>query len=179
MDVRTVVTALVLVVAFLALGAHVLVDEPDDEPSPCVDVPRPSVESGSAPQDQVEVWLAAPNGTVLARVEARIAATPEARRIGLREVEHLPDGHGMLFVHGSEATWTYSTAGVSYPLDIVFAGSEGDVTAVHHAPAAPGGSDEFSGRGRYVLQVPRGYTNETSVDVGDCLAIPSGLRNAA
>ena len=180
MNARTIVAALVLSAVF-GLGVLTLAGGPAEEgPMPCADVPRPSVDPGNDPLERVEVWLSAPNGTRLAIVEALIAASPDARRIGLRETETLVDGEGMLFVHGSDSTWTYRTTGVSFPLDLVFAGSSGDIRTIHHAPTPDGGSDnEYTGRGRYVLQVPRGYTNLTGVGVGDCLVVPPGLRNAA
>lgn len=180
MDARRVVTALVLV-AVLGLGVSALLGGPTDKgPTPCADVPRPSVDPASDPADRIEVWLSAPNGTRLTTVEAQIAASPDARRIGLRETDTLADGEGMLFVHGSDSTWTYSTTGLTFPLDIVFAGSAGDIRTIYHAPIPDGvGDDAYAGKGRYILQVPRGYTNRTGVGVGDCLAVPHGLRNAA
>jgi uncharacterized membrane protein (UPF0127 family) len=181
-NTRTVVAALVVVAALGAVAATVLEDGTDGAgPSPCSDVPRPTVDLSNGSLDRVEVWLSAPNGTVLARLGALIAASPESRRIGLRETDRLTDDEGMIFVHGSEADWSYGVEGVGYPLDIVFARSGGEITTIHHAPP-PDELDpdrRFSGRGQYVLQVPRGYTNRTGVAVGDCLAIPAGLRNAA
>jgi hypothetical protein len=170
--------AVVALAAVLVLGALTLAGGPADGPSPCTDVPRPSVDPGSAPLDRLELWLSAPNGTRLATVEARLAASPDARRIGLRETDHLDDGEGMLFVHGSDSTWTYRTDGVAFPLDIVFAGSQGEIRTIHHA-AVTEGDEGYAGRAQYILQVPRGYTNRTGVAVGDCLAVPPGLRNAA
>lgn len=181
MNLRAAVTVLVVVLALGAVALSFLDGADREEPSACTDVDRPPVDLENGSHERIELWLSAPNGTVLARVEALIAASPESRRIGLRETDRIADGEGMLFVHGSEANWSYSVAGVGYPLDIVFARSGGDITAIHHAPTQTeaDGDRLYSGRGQYVLQVPHGYTNRTGVDVGDCLAIPAGLRNAA
>ncbi len=182
MNIRAIVAVLVVVGALGAIGLSLIDDGAEPAtPSACTDVPRPSVEFGNSSLNQVEVWLSAPNGTVLARVDAFIAASPVSRRIGLRETESLADGEGMIFVHGSEANWSYSVAGVGYPLDILFARTGGEITTIHHTPTTveADGDRRFAGRGQYVLQVPHGYVNRTGVTVGDCLAIPAGLRNAA
>ncbi|MFB6311817.1 MAG: DUF192 domain-containing protein [Salinirussus sp.] len=178
MNRRAVVAAVLIGVMILISGLVIFDGDTSPMPkSPCADVPRPAIDPGSGPRDRIEVWLSAPNGTVVASVEAQIAATPDARRRGLQDVDRLDTGEGMLFVHGSEANWSYSTLGVSIPLDAVFAGSTGEIVSIQHATA--GEAAAFSGRGQYILQVPRGYVNATGIAVGDCLAVPAGLRNAA
>jgi uncharacterized membrane protein (UPF0127 family) len=117
------------------------------------------------------------DGTELATVGVRIADTADKRRTGLSETASLADGEGMLFVHPEEGRHTYWMRGMSFPIDIVFATAAGEVTTIHHA-ATPAELDvygEYPGRGMYVLEVPRGYTNATGLDVGDCLAVPSGV----
>lgn len=151
------------------------------EPSSCVGVTLPDDVANSGPEGGTTVQVTAPNGTVFASVDVRIAATPSARRVGLSETSRLAFGEGMLFVHGSQATYTYWMKGMSFPLDIVFIDSEGEITTIHHAPIPEQleGNGQFSGRGQYVLEVPRGYTNTTGISVGDCVAIPDNLRSAA
>jgi uncharacterized membrane protein (UPF0127 family) len=109
------------------------------------------------------------NGTRLATVDVWVADTWEKRYVGLSDTTALDPGQGMLFVHGSEGTRTYVMRKMDFPLDIVFVAADGTITTVHHAPTPEGGSEsrEYSGRAKYVLEVPRGYTNETGVDVGD------------
>ena len=84
-------TAVIVLVAIAALGVivtgHFDGDTDRADRSPCADGPRPAVDLRNGSLDRVEVWLATPNGTVLARVRAQIAASPESRRIGLRETD--------------------------------------------------------------------------------------------
>jgi len=117
------------------------------------------------------------NGTHLASVAVRIADTDEKRRIGLSETETLPAGEGMLFVHESAGEHGYWMKGMSIPLDIVFVDANGTITTIHHAPVPEqlDGYGHFPGRGRYVLEVPRGWTNATGVDVGDRVDVPASV----
>ena len=117
------------------------------------------------------------NGTHLASVAVRIADTDEKRRIGLSETETLPAGEGMLFVHESAGEHGYWMKGMAIPLDIVFVDANGTITTIHHAPVPEqlDGYGHFPGRGRYVLEVPRGWTNATGVDVGDRVDVPASV----
>ncbi|MFB6173615.1 MAG: DUF192 domain-containing protein [Halobacteriales archaeon] len=111
------------------------------------------------------------NGTRLATVDVRVADTARKRYVGLSETDALAPGEGMLFVHESAGRHTYVMRGMAFPLDIVFIAPDGTITAVHHAPvpeSTPGGDlREYAGRGKYVLEVPRGYANATGIDPGD------------
>ncbi|WP_423751098.1 DUF192 domain-containing protein [Salinirarus marinus] len=113
------------------------------------------------------------NGTELAAVQVRVADTLAKRYTGLSDTESLDDGEGMLFVHDSEGTHAYVMRKMDFPLDIVFVDASGTVTAVHHAPlpAGDGGLKRYRGRGKYVVEVPMGYTNETGIDVGDRMVV--------
>jgi uncharacterized membrane protein (UPF0127 family) len=117
------------------------------------------------------------NGTQLATVEVRIADTDEKRRVGLSETGSLPDGEGMLFVHDDHGPHGYWMKNMSFPIDIVFVADDGEITTVHHAavPEKLDGYGHFPGRGVYVLEVPRGWTNETGVTVGDRVAVPDSI----
>ncbi|MFB6311999.1 MAG: DUF192 domain-containing protein [Salinirussus sp.] len=149
--------------------------------SPCANITLPDEVAASGPEGGTRIQITVPNGTVRASVDVRIAATPSARRVGLSETETLAFGEGMLFVHGSEARYTYWMKGMSFPLDIIFIDAEGEITTIHHAPTPDQleGNGQFAGRGQYVLEVPRGYSNATGTEVGDCVAIPDNLRSAA
>ncbi|MHB9288770.1 DUF192 domain-containing protein [Halobacteriales archaeon Cl-PHB] len=125
--------------------------------------------------DRTTVSLVDDNGTGLATVDVRIADTRDKRRIGLSETDSLDTGEGMLFVHPRQGPQAYHMKDMDFPLDIVFVANNGTITTIHHAPVPekiPGGDGRFSGVGRFVLEVPRGYTNVTGVDVGDRVEIP-------
>jgi uncharacterized membrane protein (UPF0127 family) len=46
-------------------------------------------------------------------------------------------------------------------------------------PGETPGSDlrEYRGRAKYVLELPRGYANETGLDAGDRVRVPPAYRN--
>jgi hypothetical protein len=119
------------------------------------------------------------NGSRLATVDVRIADTDEKRRIGLSRTDALEFGSGMLFVFAAEDTYAFHMEGMAFPLDIVFLDANGTVRTVHHAPvpanATEGADARYPGRGKYVLEVPRGWTNATGFGVGDRLEIPEGV----
>ncbi|WIV68390.1 DUF192 domain-containing protein [Natrialbaceae archaeon AArc-T1-2] len=128
-------------------------------------------------EDQTEVRIV-DDGTTKAVVDAEVADTYRDRYVGLSEHDSLEDGEGMLFVHGSEDERTYVMREMAFDIDIVFIGADGEITTIHHARAPEPGEDgeelRYSGRAKWVLEVPRSYTNETDVEVGDEVRIDDG-----
>jgi uncharacterized membrane protein (UPF0127 family) len=121
------------------------------------------------------------DGSRLATVKVRVADTTVERYEGLSGTEPLADGEGMLFVHPSADTYGYVMRDMNYPLDIVFVAADGRVTTVHHAPLPPPDTPNrnltrYTGRGKYVLEVPYGYTNRTGIEVGDRVVVPDRYR---
>jgi uncharacterized membrane protein (UPF0127 family) len=167
---RDRVLALVAVVACVTVAALVA--------SPGV---RYGLLGGGPPDDDTAaVTLIDADGTQLATVGVRVADTRSERYVGLSETDSLAAGEGMLFVHPQEGTHAYVMRNMSFPLDIVFVATNGTVTAVHHAgvpPPGTTGSDlaRYRGRGKYVLEVPRGYANRTGLDEGDRVEVPSSV----
>jgi uncharacterized membrane protein (UPF0127 family) len=131
-------------------------------------------------EERATVTTVDANGTTLATVSVVLAVTDEERYTGLSDTDALEFGEGMLFVYGQEGRHTYVMRDMDFPLDIVFVGANGTVTAIHHAPTEPGesGGDltPYPGIGQYVLEVPRGWTNETGLDVGDEVRVPDGVH---
>ncbi|ELZ25942.1 DUF192 domain-containing protein [Natrinema limicola] len=104
-------------------------------------------------------------------IDVDVADSFSERRTGLSDHDSLEPGNGMLFIYENEQDLTYVMREMDFDIDIVFIGADGEITTIHHA-RAPGpnedGNDlEYSGRGKWVLEVPRGYTNETGIEVGD------------
>ncbi|WP_436929057.1 DUF192 domain-containing protein [Halosimplex halobium] len=130
--------------------------------------------------DRVTVTAYDENGTELATVEARVADTEPKRYLGLSNTTDLMTGEGMLFVHEEVDSYGYVMRDMAFPLDIVFLGADERVTTIHHA-AIPEGSYEktYRGRGKWVLEVPRGWANRTGVDAGDRIAIPESAHNVS
>jgi hypothetical protein len=116
-------------------------------------------------------------GDTTVAVEVRVADTRAKRRVGLMRTDSLADGTGMLFVHPSEGSYTYHMRNVAFDIDMLFLDANGTVTTVHHATAPEAGadSDRYTGRGKYVLEVPRGFANRTGVGPGDRVSVPERL----
>jgi len=173
--------AIVLTLALLGVAAMAVIGVPSGgnggPPSSCANYTAAYDVDRTGDYNRTTVALRDADGTRLATVDVRIADTAEKRRIGLSKTESLPKGEGMLFVHPGGGRHTYWMRGMAFPIDIVFSTAAGEVTKIHHA-ATPDELDnfgDFPGRGTYVLEVPRWYTNETSIEVGDCLAVPAGV----
>lgn len=126
-------------------------------------------------EDRATVRITDGEGTTKAEVDAAVADTWLERHSGLSDHDSLDHGEGMLFVHAYERERTYVMRDMTFAIDIVFVGSDGEITTIHHARAPEPGEDgtdlRYSGRAKWVLEVPRGYTNETGIEVGDEVVI--------
>ena len=123
-------------------------------------------------EDQGEVRvLDSETGNELAVVAVEVADTQAERYTGLSDHESLADGEGMLFVHSSEDERTYVMREMDFDIDIIFIGADGEITSIEHARAPEADEDgndlQYTGQAKWVLEVPRGYTTETEIEVGD------------
>ncbi|WP_267641830.1 DUF192 domain-containing protein [Haloarchaeobius amylolyticus] len=111
------------------------------------------------------------NGTRLATISVEVADTRQEQYTGLSDHETLANGSGMWFVYDQERQMTFVMRKMDFPLDIIFVDSDGRITSIHHmrapGPNEDGNDIKAPGRGQYVLEVPRGYTNATGIEVGD------------
>ena len=115
------------------------------------------------------------NGTELATVDVKLADTPEKRQVGLSRTDSLDDA-GMLFVHPETDTHTYHMRSMSFPLDIVFVAPDGTITEIHQADVPTlWPLERYSGHGKYVLEVERGWTEEAGITAGDVVDIPENV----
>ena len=109
----------------------------------------------------------------LGRVEAAVADNRSLRATGLSETDSMPNGRGMLFLYDDERELTYWMKNMSFGLDIVFVYGNGTIQSIHGAPEPGPGEDgtgqRYSGEGRYVLEVNRGWTDERGIEAGDRL----------
>lgn len=129
---------------------------------------------GEDTHDRAVVTLVDEDGTELATVRVDVADTRKERIRGLSGHESLANGTGMLFVHPSESEQSYVMRDMAFPIDIVFVAADGTVTAIHEAPIPPDDADSlrrYSGRAKYVLEVPRGYTDHVGLEPGDTVRI--------
>ncbi len=124
--------------------------------------------------EETTVTVVDGDGEQLGTVEARVADSTAKRLVGLSRTDALGPDEGMLFVHDEAGRHAYVMREMDVPLDIVFVAANGTITEIHHAPVPSGSGDlrEYSGRGKYVLEVQRGWTNRTGADVGDRVRSP-------
>lgn len=128
--------------------------------------------------DRTTVTFVADNGTALGTAYVRVADSYQKRYTGLSNTESLGPNEGMLFVHDREQQLAYVMRDMAFPIDIVFVAANGTITEIHHAELPPEGSSggelkRYRGVGRYVVELPYGWTNETGVDEGDRIRVAS------
>jgi len=115
----------------------------------------------------------------LGTVDVRISDTKAQRRTGLSDTESLGPNEGMLFVHDEEGDYAYVMREMDFDIDIIFIAENGTITTIHYASTPPEGesySERYRGRGKYVLEVNRGWANRTGVSVGDTVELPAGVE---
>jgi uncharacterized membrane protein (UPF0127 family) len=118
------------------------------------------------------------DGTALGTVGVRVRDDRSERYTGLSDTESLPWNEGMLFVYDEpRADLGYVMRRMSFPIDIVYVAANGTVVRIHHASTPPESGYErvYEGRGQYVLEVNRGWTNATGLGAGDRLELPPGV----
>jgi uncharacterized membrane protein (UPF0127 family) len=108
-------------------------------------------------------------GESLATVEARVADGFVKQYVGLSATDDLAADEGMLFVHDEAGEHAYVMRGMSFGLDIVFVAPNGTVTAIREAEPESRPYTRYRGTGKFVLEVPRGWSERNGVEPGDRL----------
>ncbi|WP_302082628.1 DUF192 domain-containing protein [Salinibaculum rarum] len=126
------------------------------------------------PYNETTVTVTDENGTELGTVAVRIADTGAKRYTGLSETDSLAPDDGMLFVHDEEGQHSYVMRGMSFPLDIIFVDADGTVVEIFHA-SVDSENAPYEARGKYVLEVNRGWANRNGVTTGDRVVIPDSV----
>jgi uncharacterized membrane protein (UPF0127 family) len=105
-------------------------------------------------------------------VTLRVADERDERRQGLMYCQSLSNRSGMVFVYDEAAQRTFWMKNTYVDLDIIFVAANGTVLNVAHAQAQPDASDSevdrysSAGDAMYVVELPRGFANETGVESG-------------
>lgn len=110
-------------------------------------------------------------GESLATVEVRVADGFIKRYVGLSSTDELGEDEGMLFVHEDAEERAYVMRDMAFGLDIVFVAPDGTVTTIHEAEPESEPLTRYRGTGRYVLEVPRGWSERTGVEPGDRIVV--------
>ncbi len=121
--------------------------------------------------DEGTVQVLDEDGDPKATVDVEVADTQSERYTGLSDHDSLADGEGMLFVHTVERDRTYVMRNMDFDIDIIFIGADREITSIEHARAPEPGEDgndlQYTGEAQWVLEVPRGYANQTEMTAGD------------
>ncbi|KFA92410.1 hypothetical protein Q664_15520 [Archangium violaceum Cb vi76] len=145
--------------------------EARDKPSPPVGRGRKVMdvdakEYGGATLPRARVLLEDGSGGVH-RVDVEVAATPEARTRGLMWRQELPAGQGMLFIFPEEEVQSFWMRNTLIPLDMLFIDSAGKIVGiVENAQPRTLTSRSVGLPGRYVLEVPGGWSRATGIARG-------------
>jgi uncharacterized membrane protein (UPF0127 family) len=128
----------------------------------------------AADPDAATVTVVDQDGGTLGTVEVTVADTFRERYTGLSETTALGPDEGMLFVHDTEANHSYVMRDMAFSIDIVFIDADRRITAIHHAVVESPPLTQYSGRAKWVLEVPYNWTDEHGVGVGDRVRIDLG-----
>jgi len=95
-----------------------------------------------------------------------VADEPEEWGRGLQGYDELGPGEGILFDYGQAETRTFAMKDVTFAIDVVFIGEDGNVSAIE--PLFPGDTRLATSPGpsAYVLELPQGWAEEQGVEVG-------------
>lgn len=114
------------------------------------------------------------DGEVVATFVVELATTREQQFRGLMEREHLPDGHGMLFVYPTANYARMWMKNMLISLDFLFMDSRGVVVHIlENVPPCPaeGECPSFGAEEpvRWVLEVPAGTIARYGLKTGDVM----------
>jgi uncharacterized membrane protein (UPF0127 family) len=115
------------------------------------------------------VTLTAGDATILAEV----ASSKEEQARGLSGRLVLAEGRGMLFVYEKEGNPGIWMKEMRFPIDIVWANSNGIIVTVEHE-VPPGTYPEAfypSSPSSYVLELPAGYAKKHNIAIGGQIVV--------
>ena len=114
-------------------------------------------------------------GTVPITVE--VAETVVAQTRGLSGRDALPENTGLLFSFSEDETHGIWMKDMRFPIDIVWAGSDGTIVHLESAVSPDTYPRVFAPNepSRYVLELPAGFLDVHDIAVGDKLSVPLDL----
>lgn len=110
-------------------------------------------------------------GTTTVAVD--IANSYQTRKQGLSGRSGLPQGSGMLFIFDREDIWSMWMKDMLFPIDIIWADSEGEIITIAHEVSPQTYPNSFSPTrpARYVLELPAGFAREQGIAEGAQLVV--------
>ncbi|MBC7836544.1 DUF192 domain-containing protein [Acetobacteraceae bacterium] len=145
-----------LIAVALVLATVFYITEPHDTPTIMTQLAKTSVTVGST------------------TIEAEVASTPASRGKGLSDRASLLPGNGMLFVFEEEGSWGIWMKDMQFPIDIIWAGSNGSIITIEKniTPSTyPTAFYPETPRAKYVLEVPAGFADEHTLAEGDIIVV--------
>jgi len=103
------------------------------------------------------------NDTILAEV----ADTPAERSEGLMNRSAVPDGTGMLFVFGFEASRSFWMKDTYVALDIAYIDVNFTIVSIHQMEPESEDLHSSTGPAMFALEVRQGWFQEHGIEVGD------------
>jgi uncharacterized membrane protein (UPF0127 family) len=93
------------------------------------------------------------------------------RSLGLQGRESLAAGEGMLFVFDGVTERTFAMKDVSFPIDVVFVGTDMLISAIE--PLDPGDTRLVTSPGPcpYVVELSQGWAADQGIAIGDALVV--------
>lgn len=107
-------------------------------------------------------------------ISVEVADDPAERMQGLSGRSALPEGDGMLFIFEYENNWGIWMKDMRFPIDIVWAGSDGEILTIAHKVSPQTYPNAFypsSPTARYVLELPAGYAKAHGIAEGMRLVV--------
>jgi len=107
--------------------------------------------------------------TSIYRIQAEVASTPQARRVGLMNRTSMPTDSGMLFIFDQKATHCFWMSNTKIPLAIAFLADDGKIVNIeemqaetlnNHCPKAPI---------RYALEMNRQWFSQRAIGPGSVI----------
>ncbi len=100
------------------------------------------------------------------RIEAEVAHTDQARRIGLMNRESMPDHRGMVFVFSHDARHCMWMRNTLIPLSVAFLDDEGRILNIEDMAPLTEDSHCAAGPARFALEMNQGWFERRGVGDG-------------
>lgn len=128
------------------------------------------------PTDTATVRIVSDTGLTRATVMVYVADSPGERYVGLSRTESLADTRGMLFVYAEADTRTFVMRNMSFPIDMLFFNSKGQLRRIHRASVKADNKKHYRGWAQWVLEVNRGWSKRHNVQPGDRIVATNASR---
>ncbi len=125
---------------------------------------------------EVQVSFQKQDGSLTPPIAAELAATPDARRVGLMYRKEMPKDRGMLFVFPDETERSFWMKNTYLELDIVYLNSNKRVVGVvERATPLTESPRPSNAPAKYALELIGGESDRLGISTGDMAIIEGNL----